>query len=1027
MGQRGNPPAAGEGERKFVEQMRLVNALCRVYRDGDGVSLMSAVEGRSSTFTWLAYSDQELRRAHDLASSLSERETRDELGIGSIRDGIADRLFPGTSTIQSRARYFLFLPWLFREIEHLNTGRSRERSERAERELIAALRHSDDTRGLVGGRTSLVERLPSEIYWSGLSVLGIRRVDQSLSAYYRWLDDPRRHARLVRDDDGLPVAGAVRTWWDRVPDPPAGFPEVSAFSLTRTESEYLAARAIAATPYETLLGFLLDRGSVHPDVELPWQHPQRTGMPDSVRDDLDVAERFSLLHRGAALLYNLLIAEAREDTARCDEYRAKLTSWQDSNSASLDAFDLGRVWTLAPRASTRAKDFVRNWKRLATRDDGRALAEVRSARSLIQGQEIRVKGSQRSRITNPFRVGWNGASGPRSLIFAGDRRCSGSRWTSRKDETVLEPKSMRVLHDALQAPNGYRLDQLVATTFTLDLVSLLSVPLALTQFAGTGDEDSTDLDPLALLASVQRQAGRIIVFHQADKIAVPDRHRGLLPLIEDTLVPVRPPARGGVFHPKLWVARYVDQDENRTYRLLCLSRNLTADRCWDTILSLEGTPTRAQRSESKPLSVFVAWLARHGRLTREQSARVRSLARELSSVRFAPPAGFQHVRFHPLGIDGYRQDPIAAARRVRVLIVSPFVGADQVARLCNGAREAILVTRPEEVGLIEGAIPSNVSKILRLDDALEAEPDESSSASPWLAGLHAKLYVADQGWNATMWTGSANATSAGFGSNIEFLIALSGKKSVCGIDKVLGDGAAGSFSSMLVPCDDEALPPEDDPLERRFEALARQVAEFPVEVRVAKADDGWSLELVGTKVRTLDGVNVALAPLVADRPAQDLTLSTPIRIAFRGLKATEVSGLFEAVLHLDDEPNADFRFVVCWPLVGAIPDRVHALLMELARDPERALAFIRLFLVGDETSGLLTSPTAGSGDGRWGSGGAESAVLELLVRTLAREPARLDELARWIPDLAAAADDGAGADLLRIWNPIWQARQELQV
>ncbi len=32
-----------------------------------------------------------------------EDDTRDELGLGTIRDGFADLLFPGTSTIQTRA------------------------------------------------------------------------------------------------------------------------------------------------------------------------------------------------------------------------------------------------------------------------------------------------------------------------------------------------------------------------------------------------------------------------------------------------------------------------------------------------------------------------------------------------------------------------------------------------------------------------------------------------------------------------------------------------------------------------------------------------------------------------------------------------------------------------------------------------------------------------------------------------------------------------------------------------------------
>ena len=35
----------------------------------------------------------------------------DELGIGLIRDGFSDLFFPGTSTIQTRAKYFFIVPY----------------------------------------------------------------------------------------------------------------------------------------------------------------------------------------------------------------------------------------------------------------------------------------------------------------------------------------------------------------------------------------------------------------------------------------------------------------------------------------------------------------------------------------------------------------------------------------------------------------------------------------------------------------------------------------------------------------------------------------------------------------------------------------------------------------------------------------------------------------------------------------------------------------------------------------------------
>jgi hypothetical protein len=370
-----------------------------------------------STFTWLAYSEREQQRAQNLANSLSERETRDELGVGSIRDAIADRLFPGTSTIQSRARYFLFLPWIFQELERKPKGRARDRSEQAERALIAALRHSDDKRGLVGGRTTMVERLPSSIYWNGLALLGIRRTQGPLSAYYRWLDDPRRTARVAVDDDNVPIEGVVRTWWDRVPTSPDGFPEGTSFALTPDESSYLASRAVNATPYSTMLAFLFDAGRADAAATFPWEHPQVSAMSELVRDDLDVAQHFSLIHHGAALLFNFLIAVARDDEARMDVYRAQLGTWQANAAGPIESFDLRRVWQLAPRAPVRAKQFVEDWVRLVKKADGHPLPDNQPANELVASREIRVKGRQRSRIANPFRVAWNGASGSARLDY----------------------------------------------------------------------------------------------------------------------------------------------------------------------------------------------------------------------------------------------------------------------------------------------------------------------------------------------------------------------------------------------------------------------------------------------------------------------------------------------------------------------------------------------------------------------------------------------------------------------------------
>ena len=70
-----------------------------------------------SSLAWIDFDEAERQRAQRIMALFQERETRDELGLGSIRDSISDHLFPRTSTIQTRLRYMLFIPWLFQMLE----------------------------------------------------------------------------------------------------------------------------------------------------------------------------------------------------------------------------------------------------------------------------------------------------------------------------------------------------------------------------------------------------------------------------------------------------------------------------------------------------------------------------------------------------------------------------------------------------------------------------------------------------------------------------------------------------------------------------------------------------------------------------------------------------------------------------------------------------------------------------------------------------------------------------------------------
>src|SRR5258708_35931342 len=102
-----------------------------------------------STFAWLDFSEHQRRQMLDLLDLFKEQNTRDELGIGVIRDAIADLLFPGTGTVQTRARYFLFIPWIYLALEQRQVPSSKAANEarKVEVQLIEALARSHRGQG----------------------------------------------------------------------------------------------------------------------------------------------------------------------------------------------------------------------------------------------------------------------------------------------------------------------------------------------------------------------------------------------------------------------------------------------------------------------------------------------------------------------------------------------------------------------------------------------------------------------------------------------------------------------------------------------------------------------------------------------------------------------------------------------------------------------------------------------------------------------------------------------------------------
>ncbi len=619
---------------------------------------------------------------------------------------------------------------------------------------------------------------------------------------------------------------------------------------------------------------------------------------------------------------------------------------------------------------------------------------------------------------------------------------------------MLEPQDRRLLLESLRPPSGYSLDHAVATTFSLDLVALLAAPLAFTLFDWDDEDGRPTADPHALLAAVREHADKVTLFCQAGQIAIPPYDQLLYGYLEGSVFEATPPKPKGVFHPKIWLLRYVAPEEPVRYRFLCLSRNLTFDRCWDTMLVLDGELTRRRNafSANHPLGDFVAALPDLALedLPDTVESKVLQLAHEVRRVAFDLPEGFEKARYWPLGIVGHERWPFRG-RVDRLLAISPFISPPALGRFASQGKGHLLVSRLESLAPLATEDLAGYEVSTLSDSANAQQPDATASAARAgletdapadcpLTGLHAKVYVADAGSKARVWVGSANATEAAFERNVEFLVELEGRKSVCGVDASLeapeGTVALRDLLNRYQP-GEEPEPPDAiaERLEREADDLRRGLATAGLAVHV-KLDSGgrFDVELrasTNQPLRMPDYASLRAWP-VTQRLGRVVTPGEEPLASYPSLALESLTPFFAFELALAEEGReTEARFVLKLPLHGAPADRHDAILRRLLTNRGDVVRYLIMLLAGASAADLGALAMMGRASSvRAGAPGAPESedvpLLESLLRALDREPTKLRHVDRLIKDLSRTPEGEAllPEDLARVWPAIADAARK---
>lgn len=611
---------------------------------------------------------------------------------------------------------------------------------------------------------------------------------------------------------------------------------------------------------------------------------------------------------------------------------------------------------------------------------------------------------------------------------------------------MLRPDHRTHLFEMLRPPSGWQLDHAIGTTFSLDLLTLLTLPLSFAFFDLQHPDGRPVADPLALLESLRRYGDRMTIFCQAAQIRLPVNYPALLTWLEPSIFEVLPRDERGVFHPKVWVLRFTRTDGSVRYRLLCLTRNLTFDRCWDTAIVLDGDYIDRENgiAANHPLADFIDELPNLAERTVESRRQIiASVSEELRRVRFELPEGFETYRFWHGGITGRRAQPFGG-RKDETLILAPFVSDEIVRELSSSSRDgAHLVSRLETLQALEPATVRGCNRAYYLRPEVqteEASEEREPEPGEVLDGLHTKVFVVDHGWNASVFSGSFNATVNAFVHNVEFMVELIGKKSRFGVREFLNQTSGETkFVDLLQTYEpgDTAAPPDlvGQQLDDLLHATKRSLAAAGAHLTVTAAESADVFDLLlefRHQVRwPAKDIQARVWPISLPNNAGK-NLSTETSLRFERLSYTALTPMFAfKVTVRADTRERNTTFVMNLPLEGAPADRRDRVMASLLENKEQLLRYILFLLAASDESSVNSTDLISLLTGADDNGHAAAklpALFETMLRASHRDPSQLARVASVLEQLRRVPNSSAllTEEFQQIFEPIWEASQRCQ-
>ncbi len=372
---------------------------------------------------WIDFSESDKNKTMKALEMWQDAGTVDELGIGVVRDALSDAMFPGITTIMTRAKYYFIVPRIIHSYltnekiqkqtslrKYINEQENEIMQELAQRydfseeQRIIGINIAKHNRTLPASRRKELVRKPSSIYWNGMKAYRIYRGELPLSIFLQHFESKSifdekgyfLHERETGDDRDAHVKADSPF---SLPDYEANWRKNLSIDLSPNEADYLKQKIIDNHP-NTLLSKTIESDELTKqfldadDFKSLVEKPFIKELPVDVKDVVFTAENFWQIMYGAHIRYNIILHSRHGFSDKVKEFNEKWDDWVTSmENFKWVNFNRPFMWNITKRQShvkPFTESFINQWiENISAFNLDTDILDI-----LVEKQELKNKGTR---------------------------------------------------------------------------------------------------------------------------------------------------------------------------------------------------------------------------------------------------------------------------------------------------------------------------------------------------------------------------------------------------------------------------------------------------------------------------------------------------------------------------------------------------------------------------------------------------------------------------------------------------------